>query len=95
MTDTQRIDVAVIGDGYQLVSDCIQSPQDIETLPTPGRFDEDPGKAPQKAQKGSQDKMGGIDKEEPALALLGFFQPGVQFFFRNSAWACGSALAGT
>jgi hypothetical protein len=49
-------------------------------LPTTGRFDENPGKTPQKTQEGLEDKMGGIDKEETSLTLLGFLEKRFKFF---------------
>jgi hypothetical protein len=54
------------------VRDRIQSPQDVEALPPGGCLDEHPPQGPQKAQKGHQDEIGRIDKENGALPGLGF-----------------------
>jgi len=55
------------------MGDGIECTQDIETLPSGTWFDKQAFKAPQKSQIGTQDKMGGIDKENGSFACFRLF----------------------
>jgi hypothetical protein len=76
------------------MGDGVQGGQDIEALPTTGSLDKDAREAPEKAQERLQDEMSSIDKEEVTETGFGFIQAGFELFFRKSACASGSALAG-
>ena len=72
LADTLGGDVGVIGHRNEFVRDRIQGAQDIEALASGRRLDEHPHQRPEKAQKGRQDEMGRIDKEDGVLPGLRF-----------------------
>jgi hypothetical protein len=71
LTDTGRIDVALIGDGHQLMGDGIQGAQHVEALSPARRTHHHAGETPEETKVGPQHKMGGIDEKDGPLAGLG------------------------
>jgi hypothetical protein len=63
------------------VGDGVDRAEDIEALSTAGSFNPDAGEAPQRREKGTENKMCSIDKEYGAFPGLGFIQQGRQCFF--------------
>ena len=79
--DTGGIDIAGIGDRDNFLGDSVDRPEDVEALPAAGGFNPDTSEAPQRREKGAENKMGGINKEHGAFPGLSFDQPGLQCFF--------------
>ena len=76
LTATLGVDVGFMGDGDQLMGDGIEGTEDIEALPPGTGFAKQAFKAPQKAERGTEDKMRGIDKENGSLTDFCLLQPG-------------------
>ena len=56
----------------------VDGTEDVVALPPRGRLDKRPGETPDQTQKGTQDKVRGVDKENSALARASLFQPGLK-----------------
>ena len=73
------VDDRGVGHGDQWARDRIPCPQDVKSLATRGRSDEDPRERPQAAQECPEHEMGRIDEEHMALSGQGSVQARLQF----------------
>ena len=62
------------------MGDGIQGAQDVEALAA-RRRNEEPDETPDETEKGAEDKVGGVDKEDFSLAAAGLFQTRQELFF--------------
>ena len=66
-------------DADEFLAVTVDGTQNAIALPARHRLDEGTGKAPDHAQKGSEDKVRGVDKEHFAFAFGRLLQPGFPF----------------